>query len=360
MKTVIKWTRQLLWSCFAVAMLSSCGDCGSSFSELTIERTHRAADGPEILKGREKLENGLYRAQFLAPRGMAPSPGRFSSGDSADPFAVPPEDETAYNRPLKWKDSLVAAGVVFGENTSASYDKESEILTVTQTLDQMELVEAFFASIFICGEGKQINVRAEIFELPSLQILQLLESSQGEGEHSPERNALLEAVRKGKARLVASPSIICRSGERAKVTSTSQIIIFREPVEEDEDESDEEEKSNREELEYGTIFELDPVLGADEYTIDLNLKLDHDTAPPSEISGKEKLSKQQLLLHRKSLTLQLTLKDGNSILIGNWKPTGDPRFEKNDLGHVIFITASIQRPGGYEQAIESKKGTDKP
>jgi len=88
----------------------------------------------------------------------------------------------------------------------------------------------------------------------------------------------------------------------------------------------------------GTIFEVDPVLGADGYTMDLSMMLEHHTAAPET----EPLHiNSPPLFHSKRLTTQLALISGSYTLLGSWKPTGKPEYEDNDLMHLIFVTANV-------------------
>lgn len=107
----------------------------------------------------------------------------------------------------------------------------------------------------------------------------------------------------------------------------------------------------------GTSLEVDTAVIGDNSTIEINFQLMHDTGITRESDHTRGLIGE--LANSKSITTQISIQDGNYLLIGNWKPTGDPRYEKNDLGHVVFVTASIQRFGGYGQVIETKCPSEK-
>ena len=197
-----------------------------------------------------------------------------------------------------------------------------------------------------CHFELQIPVRVEIYELPSKLALELVESCDDQGDHTPERNAVRKLVAEGGAKLVAMPSLLGRSGQRSKIIAAYEIP-FLEQVEKKPEEG--EKKATQETVidtrPVGTILEIDPVLGADNWTIDLSFNLEHHTGPPEFIPvGKEI---EIPVFHSKEITTQLTLLKGSYLLVGTWKPTGKPEYEKEDLTQVIFLTANVQYSNGY-------------
>ncbi len=317
----------IIWS-FIGAMLLS---CENRVPELNIVREEKVEKLPEesvVLTADDKwvkLQNGLYRAQFEVPN-------YFSVGCITDVFA----DQIKSSRKRSVESILENYGIVFGKGASAKYDTVKSLLTVEQTEDQMELIEAYIDFGETRYVEKEAHIRVEIYELPSEQVLQLMASAQSEGEHSPERNAALNAVRQGNGKLIASPLVLCRNGLRSKLDSSVQFSSSLKPAVVDDNTDDDVVAG-------GTTLEVDVVLGPNEYVVDLNMEIIHYTGQANQLSGGNSDDDSRLLLHRKTITTQFTLHDGNYILIGNWKPTGDPRFEKSDLTHVVFVTASIQR-----------------
>ena len=91
----------------------------------------------------------------------------------------------------------------------------------------------------------------------------------------------------------------------------------------------------------GTSLEIDPVLGADGFTIDLNIELEHHSEPATTRHSPEKSKR----VFENSIVSQVTLHDGNYILIGNWTPDGTRL--SSDMEHVVFITGSVQTLGNY-------------
>ncbi|MCF6311163.1 MAG: type II and III secretion system protein [Verrucomicrobiales bacterium] len=313
--------------------------------ELKIERKQHLVsylqDGDEILKRWIKSGNGLYEARFIVPSTFL----NLQELPPIDPFAneTPKEQADAINKNAK--KVLIQAGLVFGEGSSVSYDLPHSMLTVVQTPDQLELCEAYLSGG--CHlTYQQISVRAEIYELPSRLALQLLESCEDQGDHTPERNAVRQLMKQGDAKLIALPSILSRSGQRSKIIDAYEVPFLANAL----PQKDVKAKKTPQPLEItsrpvGTLFEVDPVLGADNWTIDLSFQLEHHTGPPEFIDVSDQLKTP--VFHNKEITTQVTLLKESYLLIGTWKPTGKPEYENSDLMHVIFLTANVQNTRDY-------------
>ncbi|MEM7041115.1 MAG: hypothetical protein AAF570_29395, partial [Bacteroidota bacterium] len=163
----------------------------------------------------EKLESGFYRRRFKVP------PNIFrhviSKRIPDDPFAELEGAIGVEAQEIWVKDAqkiLEEAGIEFEPGTSAKYDRDTGTIVVVQIRDVLHLIDAYLYTP--CGMiQKQLTFRAEIYELPTMDVLQLVESSGSQGEHTPERTAALEAVKAGHGKLVAFPSAIGRSGQRS-------------------------------------------------------------------------------------------------------------------------------------------------
>ncbi|MDF1816892.1 MAG: hypothetical protein P1V20_32120, partial [Verrucomicrobiales bacterium] len=146
-----------------------------------------------------------------------------------------------------------------------------------------ELIAAFFSS-FKIDTSKRVFVEIEEFDMKTELASQLLNSSEREGNHQPERSAAIDLVRNGKA-TYRGHSILSRSGIR------SSIQTF---------------KSGRK----ATPIVADPVLGADNVTIDLVVE-----------SG--------------GIRSQVSIHDRLPTLLGIQK-------RDDDISSVCFVTGTIQ------------------
>jgi len=342
----------LLIALILVGLTKNCRRSGSH-PKLEIVRN---GSGPatQAIASEVVLENGLIKEIFrVSPTTFLP---RDESPAAADPFA-----EAAHPSLFKHEDPkkiLEQAGITFGKGTSVIYNPITLELTAVNTREQLDLIDAYLEST-LCFPEMQIAIRAEIYEMPSLTALDVLESAAPEGDHTAERNAVRKAVGQGGIRLVNATSIIARSGQRAKIEDSYDFPLPLSKTSSNEKEDENGDKPDWEIRQVGTLFEVDPVLGSDNFTIDLNFSLEHHTAPPEQ-SRTNSRSKRDYppTLHPKKLTTQITLQDGSYILVGSWKPTGKPEYEKNDLMDVIFVTATIQKqisPVSISEKTSGKK-----
>jgi len=112
----------------------------------------KAAAGEVSAPGNELCTN-VYR--------VPPTFASAGDGGATDPFAPAPQ-KTAKSRP-EARQILENAGITFGEGASAIYQAAGSKLIVRNTLDQMELVEAYLESIKSSAE-KLIHVKALFVE----------------------------------------------------------------------------------------------------------------------------------------------------------------------------------------------------
>lgn len=112
----------------------------------------------------------------------------------------------------------------------------------------------------------------------------------------------------------------------------------------------------------GFDLELDPVIGPDGITVDLNLTLGYDHAPPTTrhepMVADDKVFRFQppgLEFHRTKLATAVTLHKGQRRLLGIWKPTGLPEFENADVMQAAFMKVDIVELE-YEGEEKEKKG----
>lgn len=294
---------------------------------------------------------GLYERVYAVPQNFpSMAPGAGGGAAAPDPFAAPAGGGSESSSPRAestGKNVLEAYGVGFPEGAGAVYDPATGKLTVTATADQLALVDAVMESIQ-SGMEKMINIRAEIFEIPAIQALELEQSAEARDNHLPEWKAVLEKTGKGGARFVTSASIHARSGQRAKFEDVRERTYVS-----DYDWADKEKKERMvpvfESRKFGATLEVDPVLGPDDLTIDLNFNLEYHSAPPAEVINRVRfpgsdrvIEVPTLEFHPKSVTTAITLHDGQVKLVGAWRPTGKPEYENADLMHVAFLKVDIQ------------------
>ena len=239
-------------------------------------------------------------------------------------------------RKVSAKDVLESIGIPYPEGASAFYDPESSELIVRNTRENLALVQVYVDQISVDPYPSKIAIRTEIYEVTPLQALQLQESAQAEADHKPERDAALRAVHDGKAKLVASHSLVTTSAQRAKIEDVATMAMLAPKVDEKTGAKIEEMVEHH----YGTILEAEPNVGADGFTIMMNIALEHHTAEPELVptpGGREKSK-----FHEKSIQTNVNLYTGGYVLLTTWKPTGKPEYANGESVHVVFVTASLQ------------------
>jgi hypothetical protein len=329
--------RRFLWMGLLLVGLCQCEKGPDSGTSLKIEREYRAPGAYEDVREgdyyaimrreplREALAGGMERYSFLiSPAYMrmlqtiAPGGG---SGAVADPFAEPsPEDPFSNQTRPTLRDVFSSAGIDFGEGSSLSYSEETLVLTSINRPDQNDLIAAFLDSILICGNSR-IQVRAEIFEVSDVVAAQVLDSAAYEANHDPERAAIVAAVERREAERIGMASLNVPSGQRAKIA----------------DAMNGETKSSETESEHGAValpgltLEVDPVQGADSFTVDLNLRLTHTRNSPAKVDAARKVDSWIT----KVVECQTISKGGSWSLVASWS------VEPGRV-QLVFVSATIQ------------------
>ncbi len=317
-------------------------------ASLDIVRKYRGVDRA-LLNSDVILENGLIKKTYIVPPTIV---GYSQSDTEADPFsALNPDPQEL--KPVQ--EILSEAGIVFDQGASAVYNHNLSALTVINTRDQLDMVEAYTESIG-AREEQHMQVRVEIYELPATLAMQAIESAAPEGRHNAERNAIYKAVGRGSVRLVNTITMMVRSGQRAKVEDVIEYYVKLSPNESSGEEPSKGSEQTWEVRQVGTILEVDPLIGSDNTTIDLNLSLEHHTALPETILVN---GSSVLAFHFKKTITNFVLLSGSYTLLSSWRPTGKPEYGENDLMHVAFVTANIQTVSGAIEMIETKDTVEK-
>ncbi|MCB1231558.1 MAG: hypothetical protein KDN19_14910 [Verrucomicrobiae bacterium] len=197
----------------------------------------------------------------------------------------------------------------------------------------------------------QFMLRVEIFDLPADEALRIQQEVAIQPDQLETRNAVLDMVKEGKARFVTSAPLVCRHGVRGKYEDIEEIPVIEDFTWNEEAKQLVPKFGIRD---VGTIFEVDPNLGEDGETLDINFALEHHTGQPETKSlmvpmGDTEKSREVSVthFHMKKVTTRVYLKRGAVALIGAFDVTG-PR-DKGDSGPTIenpkrlaFLCADVQ------------------
>ena len=209
----------------------------------------------------------------------------------------------------------------------------------------------------------QVHVYTEFIEISSLEFAELMSDASNSSDHTVMRNKLLKQVNDGKATLMASNSIIARSGERCTTESIREYIYPTEyqPPSLPGNGLPGWNKTKPSVVDFpplatafetrnlGLTVEIEPIIGEDRKTIDLTFKpelvkhvgdevfLDWNTPL---VASKNKMP----IFYTLRINTRFSTSDGQFILASALTPEldGKPDHSKKVL---IFVKATVLKLG---------------
>lgn len=244
-------------------------------------------------------------------------------------------------------EAFQAMGIPFPPGTSATYDADKKLLSVTQTPESMALIR------HLTNESRGIPnsaaIRFEFYEVPALLALRLEQSAAAHFDNTPEWKALQELLDNDDIRLLQVATIQSRSGERAKFEN-GETFVYRSGPRDDVADAKNEAINLFEERLVGTIIETDLVVGTDAHAMNLNFYLEYHSAPPEWITTADGTdSPTATVFHIKKLTTNFTIHDGQTRLLTSWTPTGKAENNNGDRRILVFLAANLQRNSQAER-----------
>lgn len=294
-------------------------------------------------------DTDLYTKVYLIPPMYSPS-GNSAVGSASDPFA----DSVTPGKKRTAKEILTEYGVTFAAGASAVINQETSQLIVKNTKDQLVLIDAYIESILGKAE-KQLRVKVEWFELSHKDFSELMEREDHEhaGKKVPSnggtlRDKVMAMVKGDKVTVIDTAMIIARSGQRAKVESVLEVIYptkyVRSASEVVVDAKGEKTGVGNgdgqvlllpvgyayETRNVGTTLEVDPVLGADERTVDLSLSPEIVYFAGEEdygvyAEGESEVVARTPVFYTVKATTQVTLISGNYLLLAAISPINEEK-----------------------------------
>ncbi len=259
-------------------------------------------------------------------------PPTFTSGSDE---LFPEDGGSDLPRRATAKETLERIGITFPEGASAAFDPSTSSLIVRNTEANMELVEAHLQKN-LGSKPQVLNVNIEIYAMPKKDAFTLLSRHGSNSDAVMMRDTLTKGLKEDAFRLIASPHIVSRSGQKAKIESGQAIdYVSAYTV-----------KDGRDEPVHRSAFagiqvEIEPVLGADGHTIDANLMITEGVGEPrietrksvAPVSGKE-VEVSQVRLEQMTLNTSTVLYSGQPRLVG---VMNSPNLEK-DEAHVVILS----------------------
>ncbi|MDA7922478.1 hypothetical protein N9B73_12040 [Verrucomicrobiales bacterium] len=305
---------------------------------------------------------------YLVPATFISSIGHLLRDEVApDPFA----DSTSEVLPRKTKsvqEMLEQHGPSFGEGASASFDQAESKLTVTNSPEQLQLVEAILES-FRNSSETVVNIYLEYIEVEHVDFSDWLFENAIESDGTELRNEVQKWIKDGRAEIIESALVAARSGQRAKVESIDEYIY---PTEYNPARIPNEvtlkggaeapiaatSPTAFETRNLGTTFEVDPVLGSDNHTIDLSL------APEIvKLEGIEQWHKKttdpRFLTHfptfyTMKISTQVTSQNGRYAFLGTTRPLEATNPKCRDPLVLQFVRADLASLADWSEVMEGE------
>jgi hypothetical protein len=261
---------------------------------------------------------------------------------------------------------FVANGIPFPEGASATFIPAANLLIVHNTKENLDLVEALLEELH---SRTPTNVHATLFiaQASSETLRGIVTTTTALADHTPALAALEKLTEEGSAQIPVVLRFETRSGQRATIGSGVAYAYAGDLLPVPPRETDAAKDGNpspkagtppapsqtlsAEILRrlVGTRVELDPVIGPDGHTVDVNFALEHHFAPPAlpksapagagaqgtlvELPGAE--------FHCAKVTSAITLGSGTTKLIGVWKAEGAPELEGKDVMQAAFLRVDV-------------------
>ena len=260
------------------------------------------------------------------------------------------------------REDLEAAGINFSPQAQIVYWRSSRTLFVKASEESLKLLDSYFASL-TPGPEPEMKVILEYVEVEGQDYFDWIYKNRIDSNANALREQVQFWIEKKRAEVTDILSVGVRSGPRARATSGKELIYGTEVTVPEIPNLLNLEGRNTvaispptftafETRKVGTNFELDPVLGVDGVTVDLNIApervaLRDDSSWPSEEIDPHFQIKMPTFIAEK-LTTQLTTLDGDYTLVGSYRPDHNTPTDRDQPMIVVFVRADVM---GSEKAV---------
>lgn len=296
---------------------------------------------------------------------------------AADPFAAggaaPMANEARMTMRITAVEILKSQGIPFPEGSSANFNPSTGELLVRNTIQNMQMVEAFIASRKLRAPHN-LMMTIHVIEADSATIRQLEKSTFSTTDHTAAWQAVEQSVAQDKVRILRSALIETRSGSRCTFSTGREFIYATGTLTDSQVQksdtattgTDKDAKNttiNNIKISNGTAprfssdvemrpvglrFETEPTTQADASTVEVSYSLEYDYAAPvvndSIPTGDAKTIRplnRSIQFHQAKLSTGTTVAAGTSRLLGIWKPEGTPEFDKADVLQAAFLSMDV-------------------
>ncbi|MDF1824165.1 MAG: hypothetical protein P1U68_05965 [Verrucomicrobiales bacterium] len=291
---------------------------------------------------------------------------RAETGKTAsDPFSKK-NTEAGSGAEQSLRMTFLKAGVELNTDDKVNYNSSDEELTVTTSVTAHRQLEDYFA-LLKNEAGRQIHILVEFIEVDHLEFSDWMMENRISGDGTPLRKEVQKWIHGKRATILESVMVTARSGQRAKTESISEVVHPTEfsPAEVPATLTQAEDTEPPitpigatafETRHVGVTLEVDPVIGADNTTIDLNLAPEmvrlegHTVWPNEEIDAKFRA--QIPTFYTMKTTTQITTLDGRYAFLSTLRPLGPSDRKKEDALVLLFVRADIGSMGEWSVEAE--------
>ena len=235
------------------------------------------------------------------------------------------------------KEYLALHGIMLPGGSLACYDPESQTL-VLRAMNMAHDLMAPLAEMMRAALPKHVAWSLEILEAPAAEVRAAVKEAAAKANHLPAYEQLL-----AKSKVAVSMRGETKSGAPTNSTEGGRA--------EDSTEYSLDAKNHvtatKEELPTGTQLDLEPTVGADGKTLDLNISLTHPYARPLPrwellaVSPPEAPAAEWLDRPRTTVKTSLTMIAPATKLLGVWTLDGAPEPERAGAAQAAFIHSAI-------------------
>ncbi len=230
-------------------------------------------------------------------------------------------------------------GLNLPEGTAFAADRKSWTYAVRTPQNYFAAIEANSA-----GDMSRVPThlvfQLHIVQADAKELRDVVKYSQTHADLTNEWKRLRGLPNKNQTRILHSARLETRSGQRASIAAGAQ----HEHANGFKIDAQGRIEWKRETTQTGLQFEIEPVIGPDGTTVDINFDLTYHYAPPTErmaLAGEAgpfgKIEVPVTDYHRAKVQTAMTFVDGMTRLIGVWRPEGVAELDKQDVLQAAFL-----------------------
>ena len=238
---------------------------------------------------------------------------------------------------------LENAGIPFPAEASAAFIEASSTLVVRNTAANLDLVRVYVEDQLRRANQPLIHMRAQIFRLPKLTALELVERFDDEHDAAGAAAELRRLAEEGKAALLSAPLVSTLTGQQSVIGTGRELRSVEGYIEE----AGKDVPVERTEF-IGTKIEFTPHLDPDGRTITSKVRVEKSFGEPEIVKGTalapvsgKLLPTETVNVDRGLIRTQTNLLDGQTRLLGTLSPTrGD-----QDSTEIVLMKVWLKKRG---------------